>query len=87
MAELADAADSKSAGALLCVGSTPSSGTIFLLLLKPATALFTHGTAYSSPKTATLFGVPTNTFPFAIMGVMNLFPANWSRLPDAWFEL
>jgi hypothetical protein len=29
VAELADAADSKSAGALLCVGSTPSSGTIF----------------------------------------------------------
>jgi hypothetical protein len=28
VAELADAADSKSAGALLCVGSTPSSGTI-----------------------------------------------------------
>ncbi len=27
MAELADAADSKSAGALLCVGSTPSFGT------------------------------------------------------------
>src|SRR3984893_16171177 len=27
VAELADAADSKSAGALLCVGSTPSSGT------------------------------------------------------------
>ena len=43
--------------------------------------------AYISPKTATLFGVPTNTFPFAIIGVMNLFPANWSRLPDAWFEL
>src|SRR3984893_11666662 len=30
VAELADAADSKSAGALLCVGSTPSSGTLFL---------------------------------------------------------
>src|SRR3984893_15850527 len=29
VAELADAADSKSAGALLCVGSTPSSGTTF----------------------------------------------------------
>ena len=29
VAELADAADSKSAGALLCVGSTPSSGTNF----------------------------------------------------------
>jgi hypothetical protein len=43
--------------------------------------------SYSSPKTATLIGVPTNTFPFAIIGVMNLFPANWSRLPDAWFEL
>ena len=27
VAELADAADSKSAGALLCVGSTPSIGT------------------------------------------------------------
>jgi hypothetical protein len=31
VAELADAADSKSAGALLCVGSTPSSGTILQL--------------------------------------------------------
>ena len=33
VAELADAADSKSAGALLCVGSTPSSGTKNLLLV------------------------------------------------------
>jgi hypothetical protein len=32
VAELADAADSKSAGALLCVGSTPSSGTKFHLI-------------------------------------------------------
>src|ERR1700730_14730336 len=45
------------------------------------------GAAYSSPKTATLFGVPTNTLPFAIMGVMNFVPANCSRLPDAWLEL
>src|SRR5215472_1124894 len=30
-----------------------------------------HG---SSPNTATPFGVPTYTFPFAIVGVINLFP-------------
>jgi hypothetical protein len=34
VAELADAADSKSAGALLCVGSTPSSGTNFSASLR-----------------------------------------------------
>ena len=91
MAELADAADSKSAGALLCVGSTPSSGTILLAfaIAGPSSRGLCRrrGPSYNSPKTATLFGVPTNTFPFAIIGVMNLFPANWSRLPDAWFEL
>ena len=29
---------------------------------------------FSNPKTATLFVVPTNTFPSAIVGVMNLLP-------------
>ena len=34
------------------------------------------GTCYgNSPKTATPFGVPTNTLPFTIVGVMNLLPA------------
>jgi hypothetical protein len=42
VAELADAADSKSAGALLCVGSTPSSGTnsSFSLEMLPFIGLF-----------------------------------------------
>jgi len=36
----------------------------------------------SFPNTATPACVPTNTFPFVIMGVMNLFPGpNWSREP------
>ena len=30
---------------------------------------------FSSPNTPTPLVVPTNTFPFAIIGVMNLFPA------------
>jgi hypothetical protein len=37
VAELADAADSKSAGALLCVGSTPSSGTNPFQLIRKMT--------------------------------------------------
>ena len=45
MAELADAADSKSAGALLCVGSTPSSGTNFQFHIIPTV-----------PKTVTTTG-------------------------------
>jgi len=36
----------------------------------------------SFPNTATPVGVPTNTFPLVIMGVMNLFPGpKWSREP------
>jgi len=38
----------------------------------------------STPNTATPLGVPTNTFPFTIIGVMNLLPEpNWSRPPLA----
>jgi hypothetical protein len=42
----------------------------------------------SRPKTATPVGVPTNTLPFTIMGVMNLLPLpNWSRPLLAWLLL
>jgi hypothetical protein len=41
----------------------------------------------SNPKAPTPFVVPTYTFPFAMVGVMNLLPApNWSRVP-AWLLL
>jgi hypothetical protein len=35
----------------------------------------------------TLFGVPTYTFPFAIIGVMNLLSAKLSRPFAAWLLL
>ncbi len=42
----------------------------------------------SKPKTATPFGVPTKTFPFRMVGVMNLLPLpNWSRPLAAWLLL
>lgn len=51
VAELADAADSKSAGALLCVGSTPSSGTLFLprIITFPANRVSCPGAARANP--------------------------------------
>ena len=43
---------------------------------------------FSNPNTATPFGVPTNTLPLAIMGVMNLLPLpKWSRPLAAWLLL
>ena len=36
------------------------------------------------PNTATLDGVPTNTLPLAIIGVMNLLSEKVSRLFAAW---
>ena len=43
-----------------------------------------HSSYGSSPKTPTPFVVPTYTLPFAIVGVMNLFPLpKWSRPPAA----
>jgi hypothetical protein len=42
----------------------------------------------SSPNSATPVCVPTNTFPFTITGVMNLFPLpKLSRAPAAWLLL
>lgn len=39
-----------------------------------------EGDCYGNkPKTATLVGVPTYARPFAIIGVMNLLSAKWSR--------
>jgi hypothetical protein len=48
-----------------------------------ATASQISGCSYGKfPNTATPLVVPTYTRPFAIIGVMNLFPApNWSRDP------
>lgn len=51
--------------------------------------LASHKPLYGSrPNTATPFGVPTNTLPFTIIGVMYLLPEpNWSRPLLAWLLL
>jgi hypothetical protein len=41
----------------------------------------------SNPNSTIPVGVPTNTFPFTITGVMNLFPVNASRAFAAWLLL
>lgn len=53
---------------------------------RAAWSFFSSDASYfSNPNTATPVCVPTYTLPFAIIGVMNLFPGpNWSRPFAAW---
>ena len=46
-----------------------------------------RGNYCSNPNTATPFGVPTKTWPFATIGVMNLLPVPNGRASPAWLLL
>lgn len=75
-----------------CARRTGGSGFLSPAAAKPTSILSGRHLQVSCyrirPNTATPLVVPTNTLPFAIMGVMNLLPApNWSRPPLAWLLL